>query len=198
MIYPLTFPRAIKTERLGLNRRQSATESTWTYRQQTVHTASQWVLEWSWAQMTHANAERVSAFLLGLQGQIGSFTYYPRQSVKSGITGISLASTAFAYNRAMRASGWAANGATGLRLGQFVQLGEQLLRIVEAPAFADASGQVTISFEPELRVSYAGGTGVNFANPAGVFRLTSSDALPYTLDPDKLPEFGTIAAREVI
>ena len=117
MQYPLTFPKTLKTERLGLNRRQSATESTWTYRQQTVHTASQWALEWTWPQMRLSEAEAVSAWLLSLRGQIGTFRYYPRQSRTSMLAGVVLGIPGYAYNNTIQAHGYAANVNTTLRIG---------------------------------------------------------------------------------
>ena len=199
MIYPLAFPsQAPATERLILNRRQSVAESTWTLRQQAVQTASQWSLDWSWPPVSFATAETISAWLLSLKGQIGSFRYAPRQRINVNITGKTLALPGYAYNDAISVKGWGANAATSLRVGQFFQLGDQLLRIVEAGAFADANGAVTISFEPELRIDYANGTAINFNTPSGVFRLSTSDGIGYTLTPDKMPEFGTITAREVV
>jgi len=199
VLYPINFPaKAPVTERLALNRRQSGTESPWTYARQTVQTASQWVLEWTWPPMSFLKAEEIDAWLLSLKGQIGSFTYAPRQRYASALTGVTLAQTGYAYNNSVQMSGWAANAETTLRRGQWLQIGTQLLKVIEGPAFADASGQVTISFEPELRVIFAAGTVVNFDNPKGVFALGSSDGVTYTLNPDKLPVFGTMSAREVV
>ena len=199
MIYPIQFPaQSPVTERLVLNRRQSTTESPYTFKQQTVQTASQWALEWSWPPMTYATAESVSAWLLSLKGQIGTFRYFPRQRLTSGLTGRTLNLPGYAYNDAISVGGWGANAASSLRLGQFFQIGDQLLTVIGAAAFADANGLVTITFEPELRINYAAGAAVNFANPSGVFRLITSDGLGYTLTPDRLPEFGTLTAREAV
>ena len=199
MLYPISFPAvAPATERLTLNHRQSATESTWTFAQQTVHTASQWMLEWTWPQMTFEKAEGVAAWLQSLKGQIGTFRYAPRQS-RAYIKGpLTLATNGYAYGDTISILGFASSGATGFRLGQFFQLGDQLLQIVVAPANAAVNGAATISFEPELRRDFAGGTAVNFINPSGLFRLASSSGIGFTLDPDKLPIFGTIQAREAV
>lgn len=164
---------------------------------QVVNTASQWTLEWQWPQMKHAQAEAVIAWLISLRGQIGTFRYRPRQSVASNLSGRTLAVAGYAYNNAISVGGWAAGGSTLLRAGQFFQVGDQLLRITDAAKNADGSGRVTISFEPELRRNVAAGAAVNFANPAGLFRLASPDGAGFTLDPDRLPDLGTIQAREV-
>lgn len=198
-VYPVTFPSFIATnsERLTLNRRQSVTESPWTYAVQTVDTAAQWQLQWSWPRMPLYSAERIAAWGLSLKGQSGSFRFYPRQYA-SELTGHSLAAPGYQYNDTISAGGWVAGAASGLRPGQWFSIGDQLLRLVDAAATADDSGHVTISFEPFLRIVYAPATAINFTSPSGLFRLNDSNGLAYTLDPDRLPDFGTIAAREVV
>ena len=199
MIYPLAFPsKAPNSERLTISRKQSATESTFTYAIQVVGGASQWQLEWTWGAMSHVRAEALAGWLDSLNGQVGTFTYAPRQSVTSTLTGKSLGAAAYGYNKTISATGWAANAPSTLRVGQFLQIGSQLLRITGAGAKADASGKVTISFEPELRVNYTNGTALNFINPTGTFRLNSSEGAGYTLTPDRVPELGSFQAREVV
>lgn len=199
MLYPLAFPtKAPRDQRLTIARKQSATESTFTYAVQVVHAASQWQLEWSWAAMPHIRAEAVTAWLNSLNGQAGTFTYAPYQSVKSTVAGKTLASAASPYATTLLATGWGANATTGLRAGQYFQLGTQLLLITTANVSADANGQVTIGFQPELRDTFAAGAALNFTNPVGTFRLNSSDGAGFTLTPDRKPELGTYQAREVI
>lgn len=199
MIYPLSFPsQAPATQKLVLNRRQSVAESPWTFKQQTVQTASQWVLEWTWPAMTFAKAEAIDGWLQGLKGQVGTFRYAPVQRYSYATTGTTLATAAFNYQDTITVKGWGANLATSLRVGQFFQIGDQLLQIIEAGAFADASGTITLTFAPELRKNFAVGTAVNFVNPVGVFRLATSDGHGFTLTPDRIPEFGTIQAREAV
>lgn len=148
--------------------------------------------------MTHAKAERIDAWLQSLKGQIGTFRFTPRQTIKYALTGLSLAIRGYAYNDTVSVKGFAPGTATGLRLGQYFTIGEQLLQIVEAGAVADANGAVTVSFEPALRANYDAGALVNFATPTGLFKLASADGVAYTLTPDRAPDFGMIQAREVI
>ncbi len=181
-----------------MNRRQSVAESPWTFATQVTQTASQWVLDWTWPPMTFVRAEAISAWLLSLKGQQGTFRFAPTQRYAYNITGTTLASPGYSYQDTISVKGWAANVATNLRAGQYFQIGDQLLRILEASAFADANGAVTIVFAPELRRDFPADTAVNFTTPTGVFRLGTSDGLGYTLTPDRLPEFGTITAREAV
>jgi hypothetical protein len=197
--YPISFPPVTpNSERLALNRRQAAITSTFSLVQQTVNTASQWLLTWTWPQMMQPKAESVRAWLNSLRGQVGTFRYAPRQAIKSTLTGRTVAETAYAYNNSARIGGWSANAASQLRLGQYFQIGPQLFEITSAPASADANGRCLIEFEPALRMSYAVGTAVELANPVGLFRLNISDGQTYTLSPGALAEFGTITATEAV
>lgn len=165
---------------------------------QVVNTASMWLVEFSWPPMTLASAEILSAWLLSLKGQVGSFRYAPRQAFASSLTGRTLALPGYAYNDTISVAGWAANASSTLRAGQFVQVANQLLRITTANSVADASGRVTIGFEPSLRVNVAQGAPVTFVAPKGLFRLAGSETPTYTLNSDKLAEFGAIQCREVV
>lgn len=197
--YPLSFPaKAVAREKLQLNFRQAAMESPHTFAFQAVNTAAQWVLEVTWPRMGHAQAQVIQGWVNSLKGQVGTFRYSPRSSVDSTLTGRSLTIPAYGYAETARMSGWGANAATGLSVGQFFSLGDQLLQITSAPVNADASGQVLIEFQPMLRKTYAASTTVNFTAPSGVFRLVSADSPTYELDVDRRPTFSTLQAKEAI
>jgi hypothetical protein len=172
--------------------------SPYTLAQQTVNTAAQWQLEFTWPRMTFREAEIVRAWLDSLHGQVGTFLYRPRAAQASALTGHMLNLTGYNYNSAIEAQGWGPNADSQLRTGQHFQIGEQLLQITSAPANADANGRCTIEFVPPLRANYPAGTAINFQNPAGKFRLTTSDGIGFMLDPDRKPDFGAITAREAV
>jgi hypothetical protein len=197
--YPLSFPAvSVATERLVLDKRQQAMESPFTYNVKVVHTASRWAVEWSFPRMTLPRAEGIVGWGLSLNGQVGTFRFYPNQTVRSALTGRTLAQPAYPYNRAVRIGGYAASALSTIRVGQWFTIGAQLLRVTEASAIADTAGQITVSFEPELRILYATGEPVEFVKPFGVFRLAASTSPTYTLDPDRRPDFGTIQAIESV
>lgn len=171
--------------------------------QQTVTNYSQWAVEWTWPRMTHAEAAKCGAFLNALEGQAGTFWYRPCNPSVTGLVNKNLPSTAFAYSTVMTVQGWTPNQASGVLVGQFIQIGNtlqntQLVQVTSVSPNADAQGRVTIEFAPQLRRNYLQGSAVIFDNPAGVFRLTTSEVPGYTLDPDKLPEFPTITAIEAL
>lgn len=179
-------------------RRQTGAESPYTFKTTIINTASQWTLEYAWPAMTHPNAEVLQAWLDSLKGQVGSFLYTPRQAYSSALTGRTLARAAYAYNDTIAVAGWSQGAPSTLRSGQMMQVGAQLLRIITASSVSDGNGVVTISFEPSLRVDYAANVPVVFQAPKGTFRLATSETPSYTLNSDKLCEFGTISAREVV
>ena len=173
-------------------------ESPHTFAFQAVNTAAQWTLEVTWPRMTHQQAQVIQAWINSLKGQVGTFRYSPRSSVNRALTGVTLALAAYGYAETAKMGGWPANGATGLSVGQFFSVGDQLLQITAAPVFADANGQVLIEFEPMLRRTFNSGTSVNFTTPSGVFRLITPEGPAFTLDPDRQPEFPSLQAKEAI
>jgi hypothetical protein len=197
--YPLNFPNVpIATERFAMDRRQQALESPFTFGVKVIHTASRWMLEWSFPRVTIPKAEAIVAWGLSLNGQEGSFKYYPNQTITSGLTGRTLVTIGYGYNKAIKIGGYTASALSTIRVGQWFQVGTQLLRVTEAAAIADANGQVTISFEPALRAQFPVGTAVEFVRPFGVFRFAQATSPTYTLDADRKPDFGTIQAVEVV
>lgn len=198
-IYPLSFPSVtVASERFVLDKRQQATESPFTYKVNVVHTASRWALEWSFPRMTLSRAEGVEGWALSLNGMVGTFRYYPYQTVRSALTGRTLAQIGYPYNRAVQIGGYAPSSASSIRVGQWFTIGTQLLRVTDAAAQADANGKITVTFEPELRVQYPAGTALEFVNPFGVFRLATPNSPTFTLDPDRKPDFGTVQAIEAV
>jgi hypothetical protein len=201
--YPLSFPAVTpNSERLAVNRRQAAIASNFSLVQQTINTASQWTLTWTWPPMRQNVAERLRAWLNSLRGQVGYFRYYPRQTVTSTLTGRKVAETAYAYLSAVAMGGWVAGQASQLRIGQLFSIGSQLFEVTDAPANADSNGQCLVQFEPALRQTYAVDTDVEFFRPSGLFRLNSSEGQTYTLTPGgqrgNLAEFGTLTAVEAV
>lgn len=195
--YPIAFPSQAPTQEiLRVAFQQAAMESPHTFAQQTVSKADHWLLEFQWPRMSHSEAERIAAWIDSLRGQLGTFTYTPRSSTKTNLAGITVAQVAYGYSSTVSLAGWAAQGVSGLSLGQYCQIGERLHRIVSAPTNADANGRCLVEVVPQIRKTQAVGTAVNFQNPKGTFRLNSADSYAFTLDPDRQPSFPTIAAKE--
>lgn len=197
--YPLSFPsKRPSSETLRLMRRQASMASPFTLQQQTINTASQWTLEFNWPPMRLPEAEKLRAWIDSLRGAVGSFLYSPTQSQTSNLTGKAIGLTGYAYNNTVKVVGWGSSVASGLRAGQFFQIGNQLLQITNAPSTSDITGACIIEFEPSLRHNAAPGAPVNFAAPMGLFRLASAEGVGFTLNSDKMPTFTTLQCMEVV
>lgn len=198
-VYPLSFPGfAITSEKLTIAFQQANMESPHTLAQQTIQKADHWLLEFNWPRMTHADADSIQAWLDRLAGQLGSFTYSPRNAVRYNLPNRTLALAAFSYSNTVSIGGWAANADSGLRGGNYVQIGPRLHRVVAGPSNADANGRCVVEVQPQIRQSLPVGTAVKFNNPKGTFRLSSSDGYGYSLDTDRAPSFPTIQAKEAL
>lgn len=148
--------------------------------------------------MSLARAQVLQGWLNSLQGQVGTFRYYPRSATRNATTGIFLELAAYSYSTNVKLSGWAPSVPTGVSVGQFFQLGDQLLQVTAVPVNADANGQAIVEFQPMLRVNYAAGAAINLATPSGVFRLVSAETPSIDLDIDGLPTFPSVIAKEAI
>lgn len=197
-VYPITLPSTRQlSERLRLSRTQVSHQSRFTGKTQIVDNYSQWQLSINLSRMSHVEAEQWAAALDSLRGQIGTFLWEPWQSQQSALSGRSLSFNFNVYGTIATIGGWAANSASQLRAGQFCQIGTQLLRIIAAPANADANGRCQIEVEPYIRATHNAGTAVNFTSPKGLFRLSDQEP-SYQIDVNRLPEFTTIEAVEAL
>ena len=164
-----------------------------------VQNYAQWTVELTFPRMSLAKAEAFAAWSDQLRGSYGTFLFVPPHSVSyAGVT-TTLATTAYPTTQTINIQGWGGGAATKLRAGQFISIGNQLLRIAAVPINADIQGRATIEFNPPLRAQFNAGTNIETAFPQGVFRMTSTDkGSGFQLDPDRAPEFATISAVEAI
>lgn len=110
-----------------------------------------------------------------------------------------LAAGAFPMSNIVSVAGFQADAATGLMPGQFISIGDQLLRVSIAPAVADAQGRAIIEFNPPLRTGKPTGTTVVTNNPRGTFRLMMGEiGTGFQVDFDRAPEFANLAAVEAL
>jgi hypothetical protein len=197
-IYPLPFPnKSPALQRLWLVHKQTVHQSPFSGKQQQTNLYAQWNLEFTWPRMSPVEADGLDAWLSSLEGQNGTFTYTPVQD-PSALTGRALNQATFAESNTIEIAGWTANQLSTLRVGQFAQIGTQLIRLTAVPLNADANGNCVVEFAPRLRSNYPRFQSVVFTNPKGLFRLATSDTPSSTMDPDHLPEFPPITAVEVL
>jgi hypothetical protein len=197
--YPLQqIPVVPSSEWLRIVNKQSNQSSQYSGSQTIIQFFASWTLAINWPRMSVAEAEVLTAWLDSLQGSYGSFYYTPCRSVYPNANTLTLASAAFPSTQTVQLVGWTASAATNLRVGQYIQLGTQLVRIAATPINADSSGRAVIEFNPPLRANLAAGSAVVTNAPKGIFRLDQSNGSGFQLDPDLTPEFDSLTAIEVI
>lgn len=197
--YPITLPTAgFYAEDLRLMRVQSNMPSPFSGKHSSVDKFAAWVLNINLNRMSLPKAEIWGAKLDSLRGTTGTFTYSPWQSAISALTSRTLEAELFKYSNVASIAGWS-NGATSdLRVGQYMQIGSQLLKITSAPSNADGSGYCEVEFEPYARADYAAATAVEFVDPKATFRLIDGDQSGYSVDVGLTPSFRTIQTIEAL
>ncbi len=199
LTYPLSGPPIQRnSEKFTLNRKQTPHVSPYSGNQQTVDSYAQWSLAFTFPPMTFVRAEMLAAWLDSLRGSVGTFRYQPYLSGDAALASRSLSGAHYAYGNVLNVGGWTAGADSRLFTGQYLQVGNQLLRISSAPANADGSGICAIEVEPYLRADFANATTVNFVNPQGLFRLTGAEQSGYGLGANRVAEFGPMTAIEVV
>jgi len=164
---PLTFPNVgIKSIEMRLKRAVAVSESPFTFDQQVhQHQGAVWEAEVTLPPLNHAEARAVEAFIVGLKGRSGTFTFgHPLHTstattTTSGITAI--------RSETLRTT--ARSGA--VTAGTYFEVGDYLY-VVTADKSAGAG---TLSFQPPLRAAVANGTALDFTLPKSTWRLASND-----------------------
>jgi hypothetical protein len=164
---PLAFPNVgITSISLRLKRTVAVTESPFTYDQQVyAHQGAIWQAEVNLPPLTHNEARSVEAFIVGLKGRSGTFTFgHPLHT--------STASVTTSGTTAVRAEQLTATSASGaVTAGTYFQAGDYLYLVTENKS----AGSNTLKFQPPLRTAVASGTALDFTLPKSLWRLASND-----------------------
>ncbi len=168
--YPLTLPTSIGIANITLsaNNAVAISQSPFTFQQQIVqHAGQRWTASVSIPPVRRDLAEPWNAFLLSLNGPVGTFLLgdpngkEPRGTVSTA----TLTGTAGSSSPSITKTGT-------LLAGDYIQLGSgataTLYKVLE-----DKSGNGTIEIWPALRSSVTGAT-VILTNTVGRFRLSST------------------------
>jgi len=164
---PLAFPSVgIQNIQMRLKRAVAVSESPFSYDTQTyVHQGARWECEVTLPPLTYAEARSVEAFIIGLKGQSGTFTFgHPlHTSTATGNT------NADALIRAEEIS--LGGTSTAVDAGTYLQLGDYLY----ITTTSKTSGVGLIGIQPPLRAAVSGGTVVDFTLPKSLWRMASND-----------------------
>ena len=163
----LAFPSVgIQNMSMRLRRTVAVVESPFTYDTQVhAHQGARWEAEVSLPPLTHSEARSVEAFIIGLKGREGTFTFgNPLHT--SGVNSTTQDSTAI---RSTSLSTTTGSGA--VLAGTYFQLGNYLY----IATTDKAAGSATLNFEPPLRETIAGGVALDFTLPKSTWRMAAND-----------------------
>ena len=164
---PLAFPAVgIQNISMRLKRTVAVTESPFTYDQQVYdHNGAIWQCEVTLTPLTHAQARSVEAFIVGLKGRSGTFTFGHPLHTSTATSTTSGASDVRDETLTTTA------GASAVTAGTYFQLGDYLYMATEDKS----SGAGTLKFQPPLRGDIASGTALDFTLPKSLWRMASND-----------------------
>ena len=163
---PLSFPSVgITNLNMRLKRSVAISESPFSFDQQAYeHQGARWECEVTLPPLNHAEAKAVQAFIVGLKGRSGTFTFgSPLHSSPSA------SSVASAPIRAESFTTTAGSG--GVAAGDYFQLGDYLYMATANKS----SGANVLSFQPPLRAAVTTTTALDFILPKSLWRLSSND-----------------------
>ena len=163
----LAFPSVgIQNMSMRLRRTVAVVESPFTYDTQVhAHQGARWEAEVSLPPLTHSEARSVEAFIIGLKGREGTFTFgNPLHT--SGVNSTTQGSTAIRSTSLTTTSG---SGA--VLAGTYFQLGNYLYIVTTDKA----AGAATLNFEPPLRETIASGVALDFTLPKSTWRMAAND-----------------------
>lgn len=132
---------------------------------------SWWEYEIEFAALQDADGRRLSAFLAGLRGLAGTFTFRDPFIRNAGLAGAPQVNGGAQTGNSLITDGW---GAFGLRAGDFFSLGTGTsLRLHQVTQdVAPSGGAATVQIIPALRSSPADNAALNVVNPGVLLRLS--------------------------
>jgi hypothetical protein len=164
---PLAFPSVgIQNLDMRLNRSVAVSSSPYSFEQQAYeHQGARWECEVTLPPLTHSEAKAVQAFIVGLKGRSGTFTFGSPLHTSTA-TSTTSGTTAIRSETLTTTAGSSAVGA-----GEYFQLGDYLYMTTAAKS----AGAGTLEFQPPLRAEISTGTALDFTLPKSLWRLASND-----------------------
>ena len=201
--YPLTFPNIpIHTSSFSITVNQisflSETSGAGTHIARDGKT-DRWEGFFTTPHLSRAQHDEMVGWVLSLNGRVGTFNVFDpdrkEPSTKAGsFPGNGLMNGAGQTGTSLVSDGWPTSSLI-LKAGDLFQVETQLYEVT-SDATTDASGNVTINFEPEIRVSPANNAAITTTTPIMLARLKAPDFI-WNTDVTKLGPL-TIQFEEVI
>ena len=151
---------------MRLKRAVAIAESPFTYDTQVYnHQGARWEAEVTLPPLKQEQAQLVEAFIVGLKGRSGTFTF-------GNPLHTSTATATTAGTTAIRAETLTTtSGGSAVTAGTYFQIGSYLY-IVTANK---SSGAGTLSFQPPLRAAIPSGQALDFTLPKSLWRMQAND-----------------------
>lgn len=149
---------------MRLMRSVTVAESPFTFEQQ-AHDfgGARWEAQITLPPLNHTEARSVEAFLIGLKGRSGTFTFgHPLHNISKSIT-LTSGSTVNSETISV--------GGDAVTAGNYFQIGNYLYIVTED--FAGSTGSMSI--QPPMRQALASGTALDFVLPTSTWRLAAND-----------------------
>lgn len=177
--FPLTLPASpgFQKARFRLVRNQAITRDPFAWTPKILHRQGDgWQADLQLPPMTEAQVDDWIAFLVSLQGQVGTFKLGdPRRSTPNGLApGTPLVDGASQTGNTLNTKGWTASQSGILLKYDYIEVENRLYMVVEN-ADSDIGGLSTLSIESALRSSPAGNAVITTTNPQGIFMLSDPD-----------------------
>jgi len=164
---PLSFPTVgVANMSMRLRRVVAVSESPFTLDTQVfAHQGARWEAEISLPPLKHAESRSVEAFIVGLKGREGTFTFgNPLHTSSIGNNTVSSA--------AIRAETFALTGGTGaIPAGTYFKLNNFLYLVTSDKA----AGATALNFQPPLRLAVTSSSAITFNLPTTTWRMASND-----------------------
>lgn len=165
---PLSFPSVgIQNMSMRLRRVVAVSESPFTLDTQVnVHQGARWEAEISLPPLNHLDARAIQAFIVGLKGREGTFTF-------GNPLHTSTLSNGAVSSAAIRAETFElSTGASDeVQAGTYFELNSYLYIVTETKV----ANEATLKFQPPLRSAVTGSLPVKYNLPKSLWRMTSND-----------------------
>lgn len=176
--YPLSLPSGPSFSSISIlpEAATGVATSRFTFKQQIYqYDGQRWVLETQYPPLTREEANLIKAFLLSLNGNVGTFLAGDILcAVPVGVvSGTILVKGAGQTGQSLIVDGFTPSTANVFVAGDQIQIGNYLYMILNTVS-SNGSGEATLDIWPALRSSPADNASVIYTNPKGLFRLDSS------------------------
>lgn len=176
--YPLSLPTGPQSSNVSITPEcaTGVATSRFTFKQQIYqYDGQRWVLESQYPPLTRAQANLIKAFLLSLNGNVGTFFAGDLLCATpvGTVTGTILVKGAAQTGQSLIVDGFVPSATNVFIAGDQIQIGNYLYMILKTVS-ANGSGEATLDIWPALRSSPADNASVVYSSPKGLFRLDGS------------------------